>query len=151
MRAQGGRRPHRKGGLVIAEYRNIIVTGGCGFIGSNFLRHVVENHPEVHATAPDKLIYAGNPENIGSVAKSDVGGLCPESSIIRTDAAVVLSSRPESAARVPLPLRSARRSGWPRAPLPPPQTLDGRQIHTPEAGSALCGLAADRADQSDWA
>ena len=25
--------------------RNIIVTGGCGFIGSNFVHHVVNNHP----------------------------------------------------------------------------------------------------------
>ena len=28
------------------EPRNIIVTGGCGFIGSNFVHYVVKNHPE---------------------------------------------------------------------------------------------------------
>ena len=41
--------------------RNIIVTGGCGFIGSNFVHYVVDNHPGVHVTVLDKLTYAGNP------------------------------------------------------------------------------------------
>ena len=43
---------------------NIIVTGGCGFIGSNFVHYVVNNHPGVHVTVLDKLTYAGNPANI---------------------------------------------------------------------------------------
>lgn len=49
------------------EPKNIIVTGGCGFIGSNFVRHVVEEHPGVHVTVLDKLTYAGNPENIAGL------------------------------------------------------------------------------------
>ena len=49
------------------EPRNIIVTGGCGFIGSNFVHHVVNNHPDVHVTVLDKLTYAGNPENIAGL------------------------------------------------------------------------------------
>lgn len=49
------------------KYSNIIVTGGAGFIGSNFVRYVVENHPEVHIIVLDKLTYAGNRENIADV------------------------------------------------------------------------------------
>lgn len=47
--------------------KNIIVTGGCGFIGSNFVHNVVNNHPGVHVTVLDKLTYAGNPENIAGL------------------------------------------------------------------------------------
>ncbi|WP_428379065.1 dTDP-glucose 4,6-dehydratase [Olsenella sp. Marseille-QA0557] len=46
------------------EPKNIIVTGGCGFIGSNFVHYVVNHFPDVHVTVLDKLTYAGNPENI---------------------------------------------------------------------------------------
>ena len=49
------------------EPANIIVTGGCGFIGSNFVHYVVKNHPGVHVTVLDKLTYAGNPENIAGL------------------------------------------------------------------------------------
>ena len=49
------------------EPKNIIVTGGCGFIGSNFVHYVVNNHPGVHVTVLDKLTYAGNPENIAGL------------------------------------------------------------------------------------
>ena len=59
---------------------NIIVTGGCGFIGSNFVRHVVANHPGVHVTVLDKLTYAGNPENIAGLPAGRVelvvGDIC---------------------------------------------------------------------------
>ena len=51
---------------------NIIVTGGCGFIGSNFVHYVVENHPDVHVTVLDKLTYAGNPENIAGLPEDRV-------------------------------------------------------------------------------
>ncbi|PVV60774.1 dTDP-glucose 4,6-dehydratase, partial [Bifidobacterium animalis subsp. lactis] len=44
--------------------KNIIVTGGCGFIGSNFVHYVYNNHPDVHITVLDALTYAGNLENI---------------------------------------------------------------------------------------
>ena len=61
-------------------YSNIIVTGGCGFIGSNFVHYVVDNHPEVHVTVLDKLTYAGNPENIAGLPSDRVelivGDIC---------------------------------------------------------------------------
>ena len=51
--------------------KNIIVTGGAGFIGSNFVHYVVNNHPDVHVTVLDKLTYAGNKENLaGSTGRS---------------------------------------------------------------------------------
>ena len=46
------------------EPSRIVVTGGCGFIGSNFVHHVAREHPGVDVTVLDKLTYAGNPENI---------------------------------------------------------------------------------------
>lgn len=59
---------------------NIIVTGGCGFIGSNFVRHVVREHLDVHVTVLDKLTYAGNPENIAGLPADQVelvvGDIC---------------------------------------------------------------------------
>ena len=45
--------------------RRIIVTGGAGFIGSNFVHWVVENQSEVHVTVLDALTYAGNREESG--------------------------------------------------------------------------------------
>ncbi|MCK4292096.1 MAG: dTDP-glucose 4,6-dehydratase [Planctomycetes bacterium] len=42
----------------------ILVTGGAGFIGSNFVRMVLAEHPEVFIANLDKLTYAGNLENL---------------------------------------------------------------------------------------
>ena len=62
------------------EPKNIIVTGGCGFIGSNFVHYVVNNHQDVHVTVLDKLTYAGNPENIAGLPAGRVelvvGDIC---------------------------------------------------------------------------
>lgn len=62
------------------EPKSIIVTGGCGFIGSNFVHHVVREHPDVRVTVLDKLTYAGNPENIAGLPKERVelvvGDIC---------------------------------------------------------------------------
>jgi dTDP-glucose 4,6-dehydratase len=59
------------------EPKSIIVTGGCGFIGSNFVHHVAREHPEVRVTVLDKLTYAGNPANIeGTGAELVVGDIC---------------------------------------------------------------------------
>ena len=47
----------------------ILVTGGAGFIGSNFVRHVLGTHPEDSVVNLDKLTYAGNLENLRDVEK----------------------------------------------------------------------------------
>lgn len=61
-------------------FKNIIVTGGAGFIGSNFVHYVVNNHPEVHVTVLDKLTYAGNKGNLAGLpedrVKLVVGDIC---------------------------------------------------------------------------
>lgn len=60
--------------------KNIIVTGGCGFIGSNFVHYVANNHPETHVTVLDALTYAGNIENIKGLPEDRVefvnGNIC---------------------------------------------------------------------------
>lgn len=45
----------------------IIVTGGAGFIGSNFVHWIVDNQPNVHVTVLDALTYAGNKENLAGI------------------------------------------------------------------------------------
>lgn len=45
----------------------ILVTGGAGFIGCNFVRHVLREHPEKHVVVLDKLTYAGRLENLEDV------------------------------------------------------------------------------------
>ncbi len=45
----------------------ILVTGGAGFIGSNFVRHALGRHPDWRVTTLDKLTYAGRRENLHDV------------------------------------------------------------------------------------
>lgn len=47
--------------------KNMLVTGGAGFIGSNFVYYILKNRPDYHITVIDKLTYAGNPENLAPV------------------------------------------------------------------------------------
>jgi dTDP-glucose 4,6-dehydratase len=46
---------------------HVLVTGGAGFIGSNFVRHALAAHPDWHITTLDKLTYAGRLENLTDV------------------------------------------------------------------------------------
>ena len=46
---------------------NVLVTGGAGFIGSNFVRYALATHPDWRVTTLDKLTYAGRRENLHDV------------------------------------------------------------------------------------
>src|SRR5687768_9830900 len=45
----------------------LLVTGGCGFIGSNFIRHLLESDREVSIINFDALTYAGNLANLADL------------------------------------------------------------------------------------
>ncbi len=47
----------------------ILVTGGCGFIGSNFVRHIFNKYPHYKILNVDKLTYAANLENLKGIEK----------------------------------------------------------------------------------
>jgi len=59
----------------------ILVTGGCGFIGSNFIRHILTTYPDYSVINVDKLTYAGNLENLSDLAD------CPRYFFHRADIA----------------------------------------------------------------
>ena len=58
---------------------DILVTGGSGFIGSNFIRYMLEKYPEYRIINLDKLTYAGNPDNLKDVENN------PNYSFVRGD------------------------------------------------------------------
>lgn len=47
--------------------KSILVTGGAGFIGSNFCRYILEKHPDYNIIVLDALTYAGNLENLADM------------------------------------------------------------------------------------
>lgn len=47
----------------------LLVTGGCGFIGSNFIRFVLQHYGPAFITNVDALTYAGNPANLAGIAE----------------------------------------------------------------------------------
>ncbi len=49
--------------------KRILVTGGCGFIGSNFIQNVLQKDSSAHIINLDKLTYAGNLMNLASISK----------------------------------------------------------------------------------
>jgi dTDP-glucose 4,6-dehydratase len=64
----------------------LLVTGGCGFIGSNFVRYMLETHPDDTVVNLDKLTYAGNLENLDDVSGNPRyqfvrGDICDRSTI----------------------------------------------------------------------
>lgn len=51
----------------MAECKRILVTGGAGFIGNCFIRHILKKHPDYKVFNLDALTYAGNIENLNDV------------------------------------------------------------------------------------
>jgi dTDP-glucose 4,6-dehydratase len=61
--------------------KNMLITGGAGFIGCNFARYTMEKHPDYHIVIYDKLTYAGNPDNLKDIAGDErysfvLGDIC---------------------------------------------------------------------------
>ena len=50
---------------------NILVTGGAGFIGSNFVRYMVDKYSDYHIINLDALTYCGNLENLKDIEDKD--------------------------------------------------------------------------------
>ena len=48
----------------------LLVTGGCGFIGSNFIRYVLDHYGPAMISNADALTYAGNPANLDGVVEA---------------------------------------------------------------------------------
>ncbi|HTY14060.1 MAG TPA: dTDP-glucose 4,6-dehydratase [Candidatus Omnitrophota bacterium] len=71
----------------------VLVTGGCGFIGSNFIRLLLEKYPGCSIVNLDKLTYAGNPDNLADI-KNDKrysfikGDICDPKTVEKAIAAV---------------------------------------------------------------
>jgi dTDP-glucose 4,6-dehydratase len=67
--------------------RVMLVTGGAGFIGSNFIRHELQTDPDVRVVCLDKLTYAGSLEHLGDLPASRYrfvqGDVCDRSLVHR--------------------------------------------------------------------
>ena len=62
---------------------NLFITGGCGFIGSNFIHYWFNNHPQDEIINFDKLTYAGNLDNLKDLKNNPnyqfIKGIIPKS------------------------------------------------------------------------
>lgn len=68
--------------------KKVLVTGGYGFIGSNFIRHMLNSHDDCIVVNLDKLTYAGNEDNLKTEIPADrhipvIGDICDRSLVER--------------------------------------------------------------------
>ena len=69
---------------------NILITGGAGFIGSNFVHYLLKKRPDYTMVNVDKLTYAGNLENLEGVRNNpkytfEKADVCDRDAIERND------------------------------------------------------------------
>ena len=60
--------------------KTILVTGGAGFIGSNFVHYMLDKHPQLRIVDLDALTYAGNLENLADLRTSRATSSCAATS-----------------------------------------------------------------------
>ena len=114
--SSGWRRTARSPTTGAARMVEVLVTGGAGFIGSNFVRHALAAHPDWHVTTLDKLTYAGRLENLHDVMDD------PRHRFVQGDIADAAVAAPLVAAVRP---RGALRRRDARGPLDP----ERRRLH----------------------
>lgn len=67
--------------------KTVLVTGGAGFIGSNFVRHLLRTRPECGVVVLDKLTYAGNLHNLAPISQDPrlrfiCGDICDRETVL---------------------------------------------------------------------
>jgi len=72
----------------ISKSKTILVTGGAGFIGSNFVHYFLKKHPDTHLINFDKLTYCGNLDNLREVEDNShyefvKGDICDPDSVMK--------------------------------------------------------------------
>ena len=121
----------------------VLMTGGAGFIGSNFIRLFLESHPEHQVTNLDKLTCAGNLENLAGRAALDnyrfiKGDIC--------DPGLVRRLMAETDAKEAHLVTVAAIQRQQRRPVARPaagtQSGNGGAVHAPGRGRLLRPLAA---------
>ena len=53
------------------QFKNVLVTGGAGFIGSHVIRRLLKEHEGMHVVNLDLLTYAGNLENLRDIESNE--------------------------------------------------------------------------------
>ena len=121
-------------------FRTIGVTGGAGFIGSNFIHYIAAKHPDCRVTVLDALTYAGNLENLSGLLDTGRQGIplpsagpqdgdakdpdedreCPSAGAVSVRPSVHVDLRSPRSADGPGPLRCRRPSCGRRRMFPPP-------------------------------